>query len=374
VDLTLSLEQRDLGRVLRDVVAASGSPDAARDALDTGDGYRPAVWRQLVDLGVLDPLTPSLPSPDGGELRTLTVVAEELGRGLVCAPFLSVAGMVAGVLAEAASGSPGSPAARLLERIVTDGTVVTVAWLPVPGMRDGGPEPARRAAPSTASGWTLDGSADFVLFGAEADLVLVPAATAHGTAVLAVAGDAPGLARQPMRTVDATRPQARLSFSAVRAELVVPADAGPAIDAGLDRAGILLAAEQLGTSQRALEMAVAYARQREQFGRPIGAFQAVKHLCADMYVGIESLRSAVRAAAWAADDRAADRGALASLAQAMASSVAAEVTNANLHVHGGIGFTWEHPAHLYLRRALGDASLLGSAEHHLAALADRAEL
>jgi alkylation response protein AidB-like acyl-CoA dehydrogenase len=327
VDLTLSVEQRDLGRVLRDVVTTSRSEDAARDALDAGPGYRPEVWRQLVDLGVLDPLAQSRPSPEEGELRTLAVVAEELGRGLVCAPFVPVAGLAAGVLAEAAMAHEGSPAARLLERIATDGPVVTVAWLP----------PACRAEPSAGTGWTLEGSAEFVLFGAESDLVLVPAATAEGTAVLAVAGDAPGLVRQPMRTIDATRPQARLTFAAVAAELVVPADAGPALDAGLDRAGVLLAAEQLGTSERALEMAVAYAGVRRQFGRPIGAFQAVKHLCADMYVGIESLRSAVRAAAWAADARTPDRGALASLAQAIGSSVAAEVTDANLHVHGGPG-------------------------------------
>jgi alkylation response protein AidB-like acyl-CoA dehydrogenase len=121
-------------------------------------------------------------------------------------------------------------------------------------------------------------------------------------------------------------------------------------------------------------MAVAYAWEREQFGRPIGAFQAIKHLCADMYVGIESLRSAVRAAAWAADCRAPDRAALVSVAQAIGSTVAAEVTDACQHVHGGIGFTWEHPAHLYVRRAIGDAALLGRSEHHLARLADRVQL
>jgi len=372
VDLTLSVEQRDLGRMLRDVVASNRSEDAARDALDSGHGYRPTEWRQLVDLGVLDPL---VPSPDGDQLRTLAVVAEELGRGLVCVPFLPVAGMVAGVLADAATAGPGSPAARLLVRIAAEGPVVTAAWPPPSGpWPGGGDHPACRAEPSAGGGWTLEGSAEFVLFGAEADLVLVPAATPQGTALLAVAGDAPGLVRQPIRTLDGTRPQARLAFSAVAADLVVPSDAGPALEAGRDRAGVLLAAEQLGTSQRALEMAVAYAGERRQFGRPIGAFQAVKHLCADMYVGVESLRSAVRAAAWAADARTPDHGALASLAQAIASSVAAEATDANLHVHGGIGFTWEHPAHLYLRRALGDASLLGPADHHLASLADRAQL
>jgi alkylation response protein AidB-like acyl-CoA dehydrogenase len=123
-----------------------------------------------------------------------------------------------------------------------------------------------------------------------------------------------------------------------------------------------------------MEAAVGYARQRVQFGRPIGSFQAVKHLCADMLIGVESLRSAVRAAAWAIDAEEADRGLWASLAQAVASQVATEVTDAAVHVHGGIGFTWEHDAHLYFRRALGDAVLLGGAEHHLARLADRAGL
>jgi alkylation response protein AidB-like acyl-CoA dehydrogenase len=373
VDLTRSVEQRDLGRVLRDVVTASRSVDAARAALDSGDAYRPTVWRQLVDLGVLDLLSDDLAAP-GARLRTLVVVAEELGRGLVCAPFLPVAGLVAGLLAQGARSDPAGPAQRLLERIGTDGPVATLAWQPPSGRWDGGPEAACRGEFDPRTGWTLEGSAEFVLFGAEAELVLVTAATAEGTAVLAVAGDAPGLVKEPLRTVDATRPRARLRFSGVAADLVVPPDAGPALDAGLDRAAVLLAAEQLGTSERALEMTVAYARERVQFGRPIGAFQAVKHLCADMYVGVESLRSTVRAAAWSADSGAADRAALASTAQAIGSTVAAEVTDAAMHVHGGIGFTWEHPVHLFVRRGLSDADLLGRADHHLAHLADRVQL
>ena len=369
MDLTLTDEQRDLRAVVRAFVTARSSGRDVRDALDGRPGYRPETWRELTRIGVLDPV------PPGGEggMRELAVVAEELGRGLLCVPFLAVAGLAAGVLIAAAGRDPAGPAEAMLHRTVTGGAVATVAWLPSGGRWEDPMTFACRARRRDGS-WEIEGEAAFVPFGAEADLVLVPATAPDGPVVLAVAGDAPGLRREPMRTVDATRPQARLAFRDVTAEPVAVLDTTAVLEEALDRAGVLLAAEQLGTAERAMEMAVAYAKERRQFGRPIGSFQAVKHLCADMLVGVESLRSAVRAAAWAIDAAAPDRAVWAGLAQALSSQVAAEVTDAALHVHGGIGFTWEHDAHLYFRRALGDAALLGGADHHRARLADRAGL
>lgn len=374
MDLTLTDEQRDLRAVMREFVAAQPAGDLARQALDGQARYDPATWRELVRIGVLDPVLPEGLGGDGGGLRELAVVAAELGRALLCVPFLPVAGLAAGVLIAAAERDQGGPAEEMLRRVVADGVAVTVAWLPRDGRWEEPLTFACRARRDGGESWVVTGEAMFVPFGTEAELVLAPVATPDGPAVLAVEGEAPGLVREPMPTVDATRPQARMTFADVAATTVVGADATAILEAALDRAGVLLAAEQLGTAERAMEMAVGYARLREQFGRLIGSFQAVKHLCADMLVGVESLRSAVRAAAWAIDAAAPDRAVLASLAQAVASQVAAEVTDAALHVHGGIGFTWEHDAHLYLRRALGDAVLLGNADYHRVRLADRAGL
>ncbi|MEU7811664.1 acyl-CoA dehydrogenase family protein [Pseudonocardia sp. NPDC049154] len=342
MDLTRSPEHEDLAATVRRIATAGDPVARARAALDDGPEVDLEAWTRLVALGVLE---------EGG-LRDLVAVAEELGRALTCVPFHTVA-----------------TAAAVLGAAPADGAIATLTWLP-----------GRRGAVPTCTAdadWVLRGTAGFVPFGAEAQLLLVPVTTPRGVGVAAVdvsTVDTSTVERAPLRTLDATRPQARIRFTGAPATPLVEPDATGVLAAALDRAGVLLAAEQLGTAQAALEAAVEYAGHRVQFGRPIGSFQAVKHLCADMLIGVESLRSAVRAAAWAADAASPDAPLLASLAQTVAADVVVAVADAAQHVHGGIGFTWEHPAHLVVRRCLADAAALGGRADHRLRLADRAGL
>jgi alkylation response protein AidB-like acyl-CoA dehydrogenase len=264
----------------------------------------------------------------------------------------------------------------LLPGIAAGETVATLAFTEDGGSWD--PASIRLAATKDATaknnGWRLDGHKSFVLDGHTADLILVVAAT--GTdgqlSLFAVTSTADGLARRALPTLDQTRKLARLSFNHTPARLVgEPGAARAALDHTLDVAAVALAAEQLGGAQRALDMAVAYAKVREQFGRPIGSFQAVKHRCADLLVEVESLRSAVGYAAAAVAADSTEVPVLASLLKAYASEVYSHVAGENIQIHGGIGFTWEHDAHLYLKRAKASELFLGDASYHRERLATR---
>ena len=218
----------------------------------------------------------------------------------------------------------------------------------------------------------LDGHKSFVLDGAIAGLLLVAARVDDQVGVFAVDADAEpaGLTRQPLETMDQTRKQARLEFAATPARLVGSLDSGgAAIDAMLDRVMVAVAAESLGGTARVLEMAVDYAKVREQFGRPIGSFQAIKHKCASMLVDVESSRSAVLYALWAVSVDSDEVPKVASLAKAFCTDVYLRGSGENIQIHGGIGFTWEHPAHLYLKRAKNVQLFLGSSDFHRQRLA-----
>ena len=223
-----------------------------------------------------------------------------------------------------------------------------------------------RAGPGcSASGWVLDGTAGFVLDGHLADLVLVPAATREGTSLFAVRGSAPGLARTVLPAFDPTRKHARLQFSATPATLIGAAGgAGPALAHVFDLGCVALACEQVGVAERALDMARDYALLRTQFGRPVGSFQAVKHKLANVLLEVEAARSAAWYGLWAADFQRDQLPVVASIAQATCSAAAYLATAENMQVHGGIGYTWEHPAHLYFRRATTSRMWLGDPAGH----------
>jgi alkylation response protein AidB-like acyl-CoA dehydrogenase len=218
----------------------------------------------------------------------------------------------------------------------------------------------------------LDGHKTFVLDGHTADVVLVVARTDAGVSLFLVDGDAPGLGRTAMPTMDQTRKQARLVFSSVPARLVGTEGVGwPAVSRALDLAAVALAAEQVGGAQRVLEMSVEYAKVRVQFGRPIGSFQAVKHKCADMLLAVESAKSAAYYAAWTAADDNEELPVMASLAKAFCSEAYFKAAADNIQIHGGIGFTWDHPAHLYFKRAKSSELILGDPAYHRELLAQR---
>jgi alkylation response protein AidB-like acyl-CoA dehydrogenase len=227
-------------------------------------------------------------------------------------------------------------------------------------------------AAKKGDGWVLDGHKMFVIDGHIANLIIVAARTGKGVSLFAVPGDAAGLTRTPLPTMDQTRKQARLEFSGTPATLIgTEGGAEAGLSKTLDLAAVALAAEQVGGAQRVLDSSVDYAKTRIQFGRPIGSFQAIKHKCADMLLEVESAKSAAYYAAWAAAEDSDELPVVASLAKSYCSEAYFHAAAENIQIHGGIGFTWEHPAHLYFKRAKSSELLLGDPSYHRELLAQR---
>jgi alkylation response protein AidB-like acyl-CoA dehydrogenase len=331
----------------------------------TRDGHDPALWSRLADTGLLGLAIPEEYGGSGFGWVEMGVVAEETGRALACPALLSSA-----VLATAALLYCADEASRkeLLPSLAAGSLTATLAFTEDPGSWD--PVRVESSASPDGDRWLLDGHKSYVLDGHTAHLVLVVAATGPDeVGLFAVDSEAPGLTRDPLPTLDLTRKQARLEFVGTPAQLI-GADAANGLSRAMDVAAAMLAAEQLGGAARALEQAVEYAGVRHQFGRPIGSFQAIKHICADMLVDVEFARSAASHALWAADHDAGELPIATAVAQAYCSDAYVRVAGQNIQVHGGIGFTWEHPAHLYLKRAKSSQLLFGDAVWHRAKLAE----
>ena len=259
---------------------------------------------------------------------------------------------------------------RLLPGLATGDVIGTVAlaedsgsWLP---------GDVACTATADGDGWRVDGVKAFVIDAAVADVLLVVARASDGIGIFEVAGGASGVQRTPLATMDQTRKLARIVLDGAPARrLGTTSGAERAIEQMLDLTRIALAADALGGTGRVLDMSVAYAKTREQFGRAIGSFQAIKHKCASMLVDLESSRAAVLYALWAAATEQADRPVVAPLVKAHCVDIYLAAAGENIQIHGGIGFTWEHPAHLYLKRAKSSQALLGGSDFHRQLLADR---
>jgi len=368
MNLGVSAEQRELRESVRRFLAERAPLTRVRELMETTDGTDPDVWRQAsTQLGLPGIAVPEEYGGAGFSFAEQAIVLEELGAALFTGPYLASA-----VLAAHALLASDDEAAKkdLLPGIAAGETVATLAFTE----DDGSWDPAAiqlAAAKQTHDGWRLDGHKSFVLDGHAADLVLAVAATETGQlSLFAVTATADGLTRRPLPTLDQTRKLARLAFDRTTARLIGEPGQGRAVlDRTLDVAAVALAAEQLGGAQRALDMAVEYAKVRQQFGRPIGSFQAIKHRCADLLLEVESLRSAVGYAAAAVAAGSTEVPVLASLLKAYASEVYSHVAGENIQIHGGIGFTWEHDAHLYLKRAKASELFLGDASYHRERLA-----
>lgn len=352
-----------LRAAVADLLAKHSDEAAVRDLMGTDNGFDAAVWGHLAAMGLLGLAIPQQHGGTGAGPVELGVVAEEMGRALLVSPFLSTAVLAPYLLAETADADEQ---AAVLPRIAAGELIVGVAFA-----EDGSALIPQRIATSAGpigspgAAWHLTGYKHFVLDAGTADLLYVLANTDAGPAIFAVEAGAAGLTVTPLNTVDQTRKQARVQFVDVPARLVGRLGSGvTALSAALDRAAVALIGGQAGGAHRAMEMAVDYARTRFQFGRAIGSFQAVKHLCADMLLEAESAVSAARHVAAAFGEQSPTRIADLALAQAYCSEAFVFVAATNIQVHGGIGFTWEHPAHLYLRRARSDAQLLGSPACH----------
>lgn len=358
-------ELEDLRKAVRDFLAVASPSQAVRRLMDTRSGYDDAVWSRMAnELGLHGIAVPEDAGGAGAGTAELAVVFEEMGAALLCAPFLATVGLAVPALLDSGDGDAiGDYLPRLM-----DGT--TTATLVLNGnLGPWHPDAVTLTAEKRDSGYRVSGDAAMVLDGHTAGLVLVAASTASGTSLFAVSGDADGLHRETLACLDRTRKIARLRFADVPGRLVgEEGGAAAGLARTAERATVLLAAEQVGAAQRCLDTAVGYAGDRIQFGRAIGSFQAVKHRCADMLVLVEGARSAAVHAAGIDDP--AELAIPASVAKLAASEAFLHVAFDNMRIHGGIGFTWEHDAHLYIRRAKATALMFGDPDHHAQRLAD----
>ncbi|MEU8133917.1 acyl-CoA dehydrogenase family protein [Streptodolium elevatio] len=364
-------EREELRRTVRAFLAEHADEAALRRAMESTVGHDPDVWRRFAgELGVTGLAVPEEYGGAGG-IAELGVVCAEAGRVLMCGPFLSTA--LAGQVI-LASGDAEACAAYL-PGIAAGETVATVAVAEADGRWRTSAQTSADTSHTSAArrgdgGWTLSGTKWFVTDGMTADLVLVAASTDDGPQVFAVRTDAVGLTRRPLATLDLTRRQARLDLDAVPARRVAAPDGAALVDHTLDVAATLLSIEQAAGARWLLEATTAYARDRVQFGRPIGSFQAVKHKLADVLVSVESAHSAAYRALdmWATGDP--EFPLVASLAKAYCSEAYLHAAHEAVQLHGGIGFTWEHPAHLYLKRARSTHELFDPPSVHRARMAE----
>jgi alkylation response protein AidB-like acyl-CoA dehydrogenase len=361
-------EQEELRSTIRAFLEAKSPESAVREQMETEGGYDTAVWSQMAEQMGLQGL--HIPEEFGGSgfsYVELGIVLEEMGRALLCAPFFSSVVLAANTLIH--SGDDAARSAHL-PGIASGETIATLAFTEPSGKWD--EAGITMEATAAGDGYTLSGTKSFVLDGHTANLIIVAARTANGVSLFTVAGDASGLTKTPLATMDQTRKQAKLEFDNTPATLLGAEGQGwSVLSTVLDLAAVALAAEQVGGAQFVLEMAVQYAKDRVQFGRPIGSFQAIKHKCADMLLEVESAKSAAYYGLWCAAEMNDELPSVASLAKAYCSEAYFHATAENIQIHGGIGFTWEHPAHLYFKRAKSSELLFGDPTYHRELLAQR---
>ncbi|HYW25802.1 MAG TPA: acyl-CoA dehydrogenase family protein [Terriglobales bacterium] len=361
VRLAFSEEQEELRRSVRRFLEDRSPMAEVRRLMETEEGWDRAVWRAMAEqVGLQGIHVPEAFGGAGLGQVELGIVLEELGRGLACVPYFSTVALAINTLL--ASGDERAQQ-DLLPRLASGEATGTLAVLEPSGSWD--LEALSARARREGDGWVVDGTKAFVVDGHTADVLLVAARTPEGLGIFAVEGGAAGVERVPVPQLDQTRKLARVELSGAPAVPVGDeGGAGTWLPRALDLAATALAMEQVGGAQRCLDMTVEYAKVRHQFGKPIGSFQAVKHRCADMLLRVESARAAAYYAAWAAAEEAEELPAVASLARAYCSEAYSWVAGETIQVHGGIGFTWEHDAHLYFKRAKASELLLGDPAHH----------
>jgi alkylation response protein AidB-like acyl-CoA dehydrogenase len=361
-------EQEELRSAVRRFLQEKSPETEVRRLMETEDGYDPAVWSQMADqLGLQSLIIPEEYGGSGFGYVELIVVLEEMGNVLLCAPFFSTVALATNALL-----TSGDEQAKkdLLPGLASGQTIGTLAITEDNGRWDF--DGIALSARESGGTWTLDGHKSFVLDGHTANLILVVGRTPAGLSLFAVDADAPGLTRTPLPTMDQTRKQARLVFESTPARLIgTEGTAAEGLTKTLDLAAVALAAEQVGGAQHCLDSSVEYAKNRIQFGRPIGSFQAIKHKCADMLLEVESAKSAAYYAGWAAAEDSDELPVVASLAKSYCSEAYFHAAAENIQIHGGIGFTWEHDAHLYFKRAKSSELLFGDPAYHRELLAQR---
>ena len=325
------------------------------------------LWKKIAQLGWLGIMVPEDCGGAGGSFLDLVVILEETGKSLLPGPFFATA--LLGTTAILAGGSDAQKSA-LLPKIAEGTHIVTLALAEKSGRYDAAG--VILAAKAKGNDFTLSGEKMFVPDAHVADQIIVAARTGgsgeDGITLFLVDAKAPGVTITQLKTVDMTRRQCHVALQDVAvARTQVLGEVGKGwsvLRRVLDQAMAGLAAEMVGTGQKALDLAVSYAKERVQFGKPIGSFQAVKHKCVDMMVQVENARSLTYYAAWTVDENTAEARQAVPMAKAYCSDMCKTVTSEAIQVHGGIGFTWEHDMHLFYRRGLASEAAFGSAPTH----------
>lgn len=376
MDFGLSEEQEQLQRSAREFLAAECPTAFVREMMRSEDGFSRAFHEKIAQLGWTGLVVPEKYGGLGLSLLELALLSEEMGRAVMPGPFFSSSVLAALALEMGASAGLKK---EWLPRIAAGEAIGTLAVLEAADRVDA--EGIRLRCSKTRYGYKLEGAKMFVTDAHVADFLVV-AARGKGrgddaVCMLVVPRDLPGLTITPLHSIDQTRRPCEVVFQGVelpaKACLAEEGNGWKALSRVLDAAAVIVAADSLGGAERSLELAVDYSKVRQQFGRPIGSFQAVKHLAAEVVSEIEPARSLVWYAAYAFDHEPRRASLAASMAKARLSDVYSRASNRAVQIHGGIGFTWEHDMHLWFKRAKWNESAFGDATYHRERLATLAE-
>jgi alkylation response protein AidB-like acyl-CoA dehydrogenase len=369
VNFAFTEEQQELRATARAFLAEASKPEAVRAATESALGYDAKLWAQIGgELGWTGVVIPEGCGGLGLSWVELVALQEVIGETLAPGPFFASVCLAANAIL--AAGDPAQQEA-LLSGIAEGRTRGALALTEANGRWDA--DGIATTCTRDGADTVLRGEKRYVIDGATADVIVLAARAPNssggsGVSLFALPASTPGIGREAVATLDATRRMATLKLDGVRvpesARLGAEGAAWPALETALQRAAVALAAEQLGGAQRALDLAVAYAKQRVQFGRAIGSFQGLKHELADVMVSVEAARSAVYYAGCVAASGGRELPAAASMAKAAATEAFSLATATALQVFGGVGFTWEYDVHLYFKRARSSATLLGDASWH----------
>jgi len=363
VQFALTETQQTLKNTVRKFLAAECPMAEVRKLMETATAFDPALWRKIAEQGWNGMILPEEYGGFGMGMVEMAATLEEMGRSLLPGPLFSTV-LMAGPLLERSSNS--TQKRKYLSAIASGEAKATVALLE--DSASWSPDSVQLKATSSAGNYQLDGRKLFVWDAAAADFLICVARLNGELALFLILAEAHGLGITDLPAIDSTRKLYQVALDGVsvpRENLLAEGKpARAALDHMLDIATVGLVAEMTGGMQRLLEMTVEYAKTRKQFGRPIGQFQAVQHLCADMLVYTESSRSAAYFAAWAIQEGVPEAAIAVSVAKAYASDAYREVGNRAIQVHGGMGFTWENDAHLFYRRAKASEVAFGDATYH----------
>jgi alkylation response protein AidB-like acyl-CoA dehydrogenase len=369
MDFAFNEDQEELRRYVRQYLDDKATSDVVRRLMDSTEGHSAEIWSEIAEMGWQAMAIPEEYGGAGFGFLELAVVLEEQGRALFTAPFFSTAVLAAHALL---LGGTEDQKQRFLPGIAAGDVIATVAASDATGeLTANGTE---TTAVADGDGWVLSGAKRFVLDGHTADLLIVTAATDQGLGAFVVDGSE--LNTSVLPTMDATRKQAEVTLDRVKVDRAARLETD--VESLLSRldliAGAALSIESVGAAQKCLDMSVEYAKDRKQFNRPIGSFQSIKHKCADMLVQLEAAKSAAYYAAWAVSEDSDDAEEAVSIAKAYCTDAFYHCAAENIQIHGGIGFTWEHDAHLYFKRAKSSQLMFGSPRAHRERLAALIEL